>query len=83
MMINDNHRNLSYEEACGIEHSLIFKYRTLNSSNKMNNQIRGISPKNKRISDYMNAAMEILGEETYVGEGTDPAKKKKSKKEEA
>ena len=65
--------NLNYPEARGIEQLLIEKYTTLNRNNPMNNQINGISIKNKKrdiyISSGMNALNAIMFEtETYVGE---------------
>ena len=60
-------RGLSYEEARGLEETLIIKYGTLNRGNYMNNQIHGISPMNPKYDRYMSAADALLSDETYVG----------------
>jgi RHS repeat-associated protein len=52
---------VSYERARGLEQTLMLYYHTLNSSNKMNNQINGISPNNGNKDSYLSAAKEALG----------------------
>ena len=53
--------NLTMEEARGLEQYYMNYYHTLNRDNAMNNQINGISPKNKKIKIYINAAKNYLG----------------------
>ena len=67
MVYKDEHQNLSYERARGIEQALIKKYDTLNRGNYRNNQINGIAFNNKFRLDYIAAAADYFGEETYVG----------------
>ena len=50
---------LSYEAARGIEQTYMLYYHTIN--NKMNNQINGISPNNKKLGIYITAAKGALG----------------------
>lgn len=47
---------LDYDTARGMEQSLMLYYHTLNTANKMNNQINGVSPANPNGSKYMAAA---------------------------
>ena len=46
---------LTYFEARGLEQIAMMHYHTLNTANRMNNQINGISPHNKRLLIYMEA----------------------------
>ena len=57
-------RNLTYEEARGMEQILILEYNTINTLNRMNNQINGISPRNKRWMIYIEVGKGVLG---YMG----------------
>ena len=52
--------DLSAEAARGIEQIEMLYYHTLNTSNKMNNQINGISPNNKNLLKYMEAGRGAL-----------------------
>ena len=61
-------KNLTLDEAKGLEQSLILKYKTLNSGILGCNKRNGISPKNKKYGYYMDLA-EKLYDETYVGDG--------------
>ena len=54
--------NLTYAEARGLEQALIVQYKTLNTANKMNNQINGISPRNPNLRYYLKAAFEVAGD---------------------
>lgn len=47
--------NLNYFEARGLEQIAMMECHTLNTANRMNNQINGISPFNKRLGIYMEA----------------------------
>ena len=47
---------LDYDTARGMEQSLMLYYHTLNTANKMNNQINGIGPKNPNGPKYVAAA---------------------------
>ncbi len=58
---------LSYEEARGLEQSLILKYNTLNRGIMPYNQINGVRWDNPRCKEYMLAAEKFLNGETYVG----------------
>ena len=60
LKMNIIHSNLTWEEARGLEQHYMMLYHTLNSANKMNNQINGISPKNKNIQVYNDAALRYL-----------------------
>ena len=53
--------NLTYEAARGVEQTYMLYHHTINTQNKMNNQINGISPKNKNLGMYMEAAKGALG----------------------
>lgn len=53
--------NLSYEAARGVEQTYMLYHHTINTQNKMNNQINGISPNNKKLGIYMEAAKGALG----------------------
>ena len=46
-------------EARGLEQIMMLHCHTLNTANEINNQIRGISPNNKRLQTYMEAARGI------------------------
>ena len=52
--------DLSAEAARGIEQIEMLYYHTLNTSNKINNQINGISPNNKNLLKYMEAGRGAL-----------------------
>lgn len=47
-------------EARGVEQIQMIYYHTVNTSNKMNNQINGISPRNPNLSMYMEAGRGVL-----------------------
>lgn len=47
-------------EACGVEQIQMMYHHTVNTSNKMNNQINGISPRNPNLSMYMEAGRGVL-----------------------
>ena len=49
------------EEARGLEQYYMKLYHTLNAEIKANNQINGISPRNKQGSVYVEAAINYLG----------------------
>ena len=53
--------NLSYSVARGLEQTYMLKYHTINTTNKMNNQINGISPMNPNLGMYLSAAEGFLG----------------------
>ena len=54
-------RNLSYAAARGLEQTYMLHYHTLNTLNKMNNQINGISPTNVNKQVYIEAARGAAG----------------------
>lgn len=60
--LNPKHRisGLTKEEARGLEEIGMISCHTLNPLNKINNQIHGISPKNKHLELYMDAAYNYL-----------------------
>lgn len=47
-------------EARGIEQIEMLHYHTINTNNKMNNQINGISPSNPNLGKYMEAGRRVL-----------------------
>ena len=51
---------LSYAEARGLEEIGIIECHTLNTSNPVNNQIHGISPRNPNGESYLQAACDYL-----------------------
>ena len=51
---------LNYQ-ARGLEQIAMLEYHTINTANRMNNQINGISPFNRRLSLYMAAGRGALG----------------------
>ena len=53
--------NLNYYEARGLEQTYMLYYHTINTANKMNNQINGISLKNPQLQRYLTAAEGALG----------------------
>ena len=53
-------RGLSYAEARGLEEIGMIECHTLNPSNPVNNQIHGISIRNKKGGTYMEAAIDYL-----------------------
>lgn len=53
--------NLNYAEARAIEQAAMVYYHTINTANKMNNQINGISSFNPKLGDYKEAALGVLG----------------------
>lgn len=59
--------NLSKSAARGYEQFYIDFYRTLNRNNPMNNQINGISPKNRDRDFYLYSALGAMYDEVYVG----------------
>ena len=52
--------NLTLAQARGLEQLLMVHYHTLNTTNKMNNQINEISPQNPRRQYYLEAAFSIF-----------------------
>ena len=54
------HQGLTYPECRWLEHYYIGFYKTLNKSNPMNNQIAGVSTRNKNYEKYMKAGNEYL-----------------------
>ena len=54
------HSGLDYNTARGLEQAYMLYHHTLNTFNKMNNQINGISPINPKISIYVDAAKDFL-----------------------
>ena len=46
---------LNYYEARGLEQIAMLSYHTINTANRMNNQINGISPANRSLNTYMEA----------------------------
>ena len=52
---------LNYYQARGLEQIAMLEYHTINTANRMNNQINGISPFNRRLSLYMAAGRGALG----------------------
>ena len=54
------HRGLTYLESRGLEQIYISDYQTLNKSNPMNNQIAGVSERNKNYEKYMRAGHEYI-----------------------
>ena len=55
------HENLSYAAARGLEQTYMLHYHTLNTINRMNNQINGISPTNVNKQAYIEAARGAAG----------------------
>ena len=53
--------NLSYVQARAVEQAAMAYYHTINTANKMNNQINGISPFNPKLGVYKEAAVGMLG----------------------
>lgn len=53
--------NLNYAEARAVEQAAMAYYHTINTANKMNNQINGISPFNAKLGIYKEAAVGMLG----------------------
>lgn len=53
--------DLSYEQARGLEQTLMLYYHTLNPGNQTNNQINGISYNNDAKDIYIKKAEGILG----------------------
>jgi len=51
---------LTYEQARGYEQIMMLHCHTLNTANRMNNQINGISPNNARLKIYMEAGRGIV-----------------------
>lgn len=47
-------------EARGVEQIQMMYHHTVNTSNKLNNQINGISPRNPNLSMYMEAGRGVL-----------------------
>ena len=56
--------NLTYTQARGLEQYYMIKYHTINTQNKINNQIRGVSPKNRNVVIYYEVTKGFL-EYTY------------------
>lgn len=56
--------SLNYNQARGLEQIAMLKYHTINTANRMNNQINGISPLNKSLGIYMEAGRGVAG---YLG----------------
>lgn len=55
------HENISYAEARGLEQTYMSFYHTINTANKMNNQINGIGLMNPNLGTYLTAAEGVLG----------------------
>ena len=53
--------NLDYAQARAVEQAAMTYYHTINTANKMNNQINGISPNNPKLGIYKEAAKGMLG----------------------
>ena len=53
--------NLNYVQARAVEQAAMAYYHTINTANKMNNQINGISPFNPKLGIYKEAAVGMLG----------------------
>ena len=53
--------NLDYFQARAVEQAAMAYYHTINTGNKMNNQINGISPFNPKLGIYKEAALGMLG----------------------
>lgn len=53
--------NLNYVQARAVEQAAMAYYHTINTANKMNNQINGISPFNPKLGVYKEAAVGMLG----------------------
>ena len=51
---------LTYQQARGYEQIMMLHCHTKNTADRMNNQINGISPKNKRLKMYMEAGRGIV-----------------------
>ena len=58
---NVEHSNLSYPAARGIEQTYMLYYHTINTANKMNNQINGVGLSNPKLNEYLVAAKGSLG----------------------
>ncbi len=56
--------DLNYYEARGLEQLAMLECHTINTANRMNNQINGISPSNKSLGIYMEAGRGVAG---YLG----------------
>lgn len=56
--------NLNYFEARGLEQIAMLECHTINTANRMNNQINGISPFNRSLGAYMEAGRGVAG---YLG----------------
>ena len=54
-------QDLSYNEARGLEQIAMLQCHTINTANRMNNQINGISPFNKSLEIYMTAGRGVAG----------------------
>ena len=57
-------QDLSYNEARGLEQIAMLQCHTINTANRMNNQINGISPFNKSLGIYMAAGRGVA---EYLG----------------
>jgi hypothetical protein len=55
---------LNYFQARGYEQIMMLECHTINTANRMNNQINGISPNNKRLKTYMEAGRGVA---EYLG----------------
>jgi predicted GIY-YIG superfamily endonuclease len=53
--------NLNYVQARAVEQAAMAYHHTINTANKMNNQINGISPFNPKLGMYKEAAVGMLG----------------------
>ena len=53
--------NLDYYEARGLEQIAMLECHTINTSNRMNNRINGIGPRNRKLALYMEAGRGVAG----------------------
>lgn len=53
--------DLDYYEARGLEQIAMLECHTINTSNRMNNRINGISPHNRKLALYMEAGRGVAG----------------------
>ena len=60
----ENRPGLNYYQARGLEQMAMLHYHTINTANRMNNQINGVSPLNRMLGYYMEAAR---GVSDYLG----------------
>ena len=61
LVLDHAYHGLSYAEARGLEEIGMIECHTINKNDPVNNQIHGISDRNKKASDYFNSALRYLG----------------------